>query len=54
VESRTSGRWRKQAKALAHGLRRMVPLALLKMFTENELGLLLAGPGDIDPHDWER
>ncbi|CAN0029115.1 unnamed protein product [Scytosiphon promiscuus] len=54
VESRTSGRWRKQAKALAHGLRRMVPLGLLKMFTENELGLLLAGPGDIDPDDWER
>ncbi|CAM9593230.1 unnamed protein product, partial [Hapterophycus canaliculatus] len=54
VESRTAGRWRKQAKALSHGLRRMVPVGLLKMFTENELGLLLAGAGDIDPHDWER
>ena len=54
LESRTFGRWRKQAKALSRGLRRLVPLALLKMFTENELGLLLAGPGDIDPADWER
>ncbi|CAM9133251.1 unnamed protein product [Ectocarpus sp. 8 AP-2014] len=54
LESKTAGRWRKQAKALAHGMRRLVPLGLLKMFTENELGLLLAGPGDIDPGDWER
>ncbi|CBJ30487.1 HECT domain and ankyrin repeat containing, E3 ubiquitin protein ligase 1 [Ectocarpus siliculosus] len=54
LESKTTGRWRKQAKALAHGMRRLVPLGLLKMFTENELGLLLAGPGDIDPGDWER
>eukprot|EP00903_Cladosiphon_okamuranus_P014905 g13802.t1 len=54
LESRTFGRWRKQARALSRGLRRLVPLALLKMFTESELGLLLAGPGDIDPVDWER
>eukprot|EP00752_Nemacystus_decipiens_P016811 g15043.t1 len=54
LESRTFGRWRKQARALSRGLRRLVPLALLKMFTENELGLLLSGPGDIDPADWER
>ncbi|CAM9232298.1 unnamed protein product [Ectocarpus sp. 4 AP-2014] len=54
LESKTAGRWRKQAKALAHGMRWLVPLGLLKMFTENELGLLLAGPGDIDPGDWER
>lgn len=35
-------------------MKRFVPLPLLKMFTENELGVLLAGPGDIDPDEWER
>ncbi|CAN0448343.1 unnamed protein product, partial [Laminaria digitata] len=54
LESRTYGRWRKQARAMAQGLKRLVPLVLLKMFNENELGLLLAGPGEIDPEDWER
>lgn len=54
LESRTFGRWRAQSRALSHGLRRLVPLGLLRMFTENELGLLLAGPGDINPDDWER
>ena len=54
LESRTYGRWRRQARAIAQGLKRLVPLSLLKMFNENELGLLLAGPGEIDPEDWER
>ncbi|CAM9391026.1 unnamed protein product [Discosporangium mesarthrocarpum] len=54
VESLTYGRWKKQAKALATGVNRLVPLGLLRMFSENELGLLLAGPGDIDPADWRR
>lgn len=54
LESRTFGRWRAQSYALSKGLRRLVPLRLIKMFTENELGLLLAGPGEIDPDDWQR
>lgn len=54
LESRTYGRWRAQAHALSQGLRRLIPLGLLKMFTENELGLLVAGPGEIDLDDWQR
>ncbi|CAM9611328.1 unnamed protein product [Choristocarpus tenellus] len=54
VESRTYGRWCRQARALSSGIGRVVPLRLLCMFTENELGLLLAGPGEIDPEDWQR
>lgn len=54
IQWRFASRVRPQMNAFLEGLNELVPLALLRLFDEHELELLMCGIGQIDVRDWRR
>lgn len=54
IQWRFASRVRPQMNAFLEGLNELVPLALLRVFDEHELELLMCGIGQIDVRDWRR
>lgn len=54
IEWRFISRVKKQMDKFLEGFNELVPLALIKIFDEGELELLLCGVGSIDVKDWKQ
>lgn len=54
IEWRFVSRVKEQMNSFLEGFGSIVPLALLKIFDENELELLMCGIQNIDVKDWKK
>merc|ERR1711884_791243 len=50
----TTGRIQKQMDSFIEGFSQFIPMQFIKIFSEEELELMMCGKKELDVHDWQQ